>query len=288
MEYLIHLAIVISIYSILGLSLNLIVGYTGLLSMTQAAFYGIGAYATAIAMTSYGMNFFLAVVIGILLSALSALAIGYVLSRFDGDYFTLGSFGFNVIITAILVNWRGFTGGATGIPAIARPSLFGFTFSGNLSFLVLVLVSAVIIYFICQFIVRSSFGRVLKAIREDEKAIQVFGYNTKYYKLAIFAIGAMMASVAGAFYASYLSYISPAQFDINESAFILSIVVFGGLANNKGAIWGAAFLILLPEALQFVGFPSGIAEQLRQVVYGLALVFLMLYRPQGLVGEYKI
>ena len=256
--------------------------------MTQAAFYAIGAYATAIAMTSYDINFFLAILIGIIISGLCALIIGYVLSRFDGDYFTLGSLGFNIIITAILVNWRGFTGGATGIPAIPRPSLFGFDLSTNLTFFILALLAVVVIYFICKFIVRSSFGRVLKAIREDEKAIQVFGYNTHYYKLAIFAIGAMMAAVAGALYASYLSYISPATFDLNESVFILSIVVLGGLANNKGAIWGAALLILLPEALQFVGFPSAVAEELRQVIYGLAIVLFMLYRPQGLVGEYKL
>jgi branched-chain amino acid transport system permease protein len=129
---------------------------------------------------------------------------------------------------------------------------------------------------------------VLKAIREDEQAIQVFGYHTSYYKLAIFVIGAAMASVAGGFFASYITFIDPSTFSLNESIFLLSIIILGGLANNRGAVLGAVFLILLPEILRFVGFPSDIAAQMRQVTYGLLLVILMLYRPQGLVGEYKL
>jgi branched-chain amino acid transport system permease protein len=129
---------------------------------------------------------------------------------------------------------------------------------------------------------------VLKAIREDERAIQVFGYKTYNYKLVIFIVGAMMASVAGALFASYITFVDPSSFSLNESIFILSIIILGGLANHKGAVWGAFFLILLPEALRFVGFPSDIAAQTRQLIYGLILVLLMLYRPQGLMGEYKL
>ncbi len=288
MEYLIHLAILVSIYSVLGISLNLIVGYTGLLSVTHAAFYGLGAYATAILMTSHGVNFFVSLVIGMIISGLAALLIGYVLSKFDGDYFALGSFGFNVILFSVFLNWQSLTRGPLGIPGIDRPTLFGYEFASNTSFLILAALIAVGVYFVAQRITRSSFGRVLKAIREDEKAIQVFGYNTHYYKLAIFTIGAMIAAIAGSLFASYITFIDPSSFTLNESIFILAIIILGGLANNKGAVWGAVFLILLPEALRFVGFPSDIAAQMRQVVYGLILIFLMLYRPQGLMGEYKL
>lgn len=288
MEYLIHLAILICIYGILGLSLNLIVGYTGLLSVTQAAFYGIGAYATAILLTTTGMNFFVSVVCGMIVTAVLSLAIGYVLSKFNDDYYALGSFGFNIIIYSIFLNWQSLTRGPLGIPGIGRPNLFGFTFSSNLSFLILALVFGLIIYFACRFITNSSFGRVLKAIREDEQAIQIFGYNTLWYKLAIFVIGAVFASIAGALFATYITFIDPSTFTLNESIFILAIIILGGLANNKGAVLGAVCLILLPEILRFVGFPSDIAAQMRQVVYGLILILLMLYRPQGLVGEYKL
>ncbi len=288
MEYLIHIAILICIYGILGLSLNLVVGYTGLLSVTQAAFYGIGAYVTAILLTTVGMNFFLAVGIGMVITAVLSLAIGYVLSKFKDDYYALGSFGFNIIIYSIFLNWQSLTRGPLGIPGISRPSLFGFTFSDNLSFLILSLVIGLVIFGVCTYITRSSFGRVLKAIREDEQAIQIFGYNTLWYKLAIFVIAAVLASVAGALFASYITFIDPSTFTLTESIFILAIIILGGLSNNKGAVLGAVCLILLPEILRFVGFPSDIAAQMRQVVYGLILILLMLYRPQGLVGEYRL
>ncbi len=288
MDYLIHIFILISIYSILAVSLNLTVGFTGLLSITQAAFYGIGAYATAILLTTYGMNFFLSIVVGMIICAVVSFVIGYVLSRFDGDFFALGSFGFNIIVFSIFLNWQSLTRGPLGIPGISKPELFGIDFGNNLWFLALIVVFAVAIYFIAQFIVNSSFGRVLKAIREDEKAIQVFGYNTLFFKLTVFVIGAMMASVAGSFFASYITYVDPSSFALSESIFILAIIILGGLANNKGAVLGAICLIILPEVLRFVGFPTEIAAQMRQVVYGACLVLLMMYRPQGLFGEYKL
>jgi branched-chain amino acid transport system permease protein len=288
MEYLIHIAILISIYSILGLSLNLVVGYTGLLSVTQAAFYGIGAYTSAILLTATGMSFFLALILGMILSGVVSLLIGFVLSKFKDDYFALGSFGFNIIVYSIFLNWQTLTRGPLGIPGIPRPSLFGFNLSDNFSFLILAVVFTGIVYAICSYITNSSFGRVLKAIREDEKAISVFGYKTKWYKLTIFVIGAMMASVAGSLFASYITFIDPSTFILSESIFILSIIILGGLASNKGAMLGAASLILIPEILRFVGFPSDIAGQMRQVTYGVILIILMLYRPQGLVGEYRL
>ncbi|MDQ5949267.1 MAG: branched-chain amino acid transport system permease protein [Patescibacteria group bacterium] len=288
MDYLIHIAILIGIYSILALSLNLIVGYTGLLSITQAAFYGIGAYATAILLTSFGMNFFLSIIVGMIITGVVSLAIGYVLSKFDGDYFALGSFGFNIIVYSIFLNWQSLTRGPLGIPGISKPSLFGLDFGENIIFLILVIIFALAVYFTSRFITNSSFGRVLKAIREDEKAIEVFGYNTLFFKLTIFAIGAMIASIAGALFASYITYVDPTSFALSESIFILAIIILGGLANNKGVVLGVVCLVILPEALRFVGFPSDIAAQMRQVTYGLILILLMLYRPQGLLGEYKL
>jgi branched-chain amino acid transport system permease protein len=292
MEYLIHLAILISIWSILAISLNLIVGYTGLISITHAAFFGMGAYATAILDTVYDINFFLSLFIGIIITAVISLVFGLILSRFKGDYYAIASFGFNIIVFSIFLNWQELTRGPLGIPGIGRPVIdvgfFDFVFKSNFNFLILVAVAAIIIYLIAQFIANSSFGRVLKAIREDEKTIQVFGYKTGFYKLLIFIISASMASVAGSFFASYITFIDPSTFALSESIFIMAIIILGGLANNKGAFLGTVFLILLPEVLRFVGFPTDVAAQMRQVVYGLLLVWLMMYRPQGLVGEYKL
>lgn len=288
MEYLIHLAILVSIYAILALSLNLVVGYTGILSVTHAAFFGLGAYATAILATRYDVNFFFSVLAGIALSAVLSFFIGGVLSRFRGDFVALGSVGFNMIVWSVMLNWQELTRGPLGIPGIGRPELFGYSFSGNFSFLILCLVVSCGLWFVCSFIERSSFGRALKAIREDEEALQVFGYRALHYKLAIFVIGAGMAAVAGSLFASYITFIDPSSFTLNESIFLLSVIILGGLASNRGAVIGAVVLILLPELLRFVGFPSDIAAQTRVLVYGVMLILLMLYRPQGLVGEYKL
>ncbi|HDH10839.1 MAG TPA: branched-chain amino acid ABC transporter permease [Nitrospirae bacterium] len=288
MDYLIHLAILIAIYSILGLSLNLIVGYTGLFSIAHAAFYGIGAYSTALLLTRFEVNFFLSMLIGIMITLIISLLAGIVLSRFSEDYYAIVSIGFAVIGFAVFLNWVWLTNGPVGIPGIDKPAVSNFVFSSNLSFLGLTLFFLGIIFLICRFIVNSSFGRVLKAIREDEKAIEVFGYNTTYYKLIIFVIGALMTSIAGSLFGSYLSFVGPSMFMLRESIFILVIIILGGLGNLYGSILGALFLILLPEALRFVGLPGNIAAQMRQVIYGVKLILLMLYRPQGFIGEYKL
>lgn len=292
MEYLIHLAILVSIYAILALSLNLVVGYAGILSVTHAAFFGLGAYATAILGTRYGVNFFVAMLIGIFVTAVVGLLIGRVLSKFRGDFVALGSVGFNVIVWSVMLNWQELTRGPLGIPGIGRPEFkignMGYSFSDNFSFLILTLVFLIVVYGIARFIERSSFGRALKAVREDEEALSVFGYQTLHFKLAVFVIGAGLASVAGSLFASYITFIDPSTFTINESIFLLSAIILGGLASNRGAVIGAVVLILLPEFLRFVGFPADIAAQTRQAVYGIMLIMLMLYRPQGLVGEYKL
>jgi len=234
------------------------------------------------------MNFFWSLLLGMLVTGACSLLIGFVLSKFREDYYALGSFGFNIIVYSIFLNWQSLTRGPLGIPGISRPSLFGFTFSENIWFLILSAVILGLIFLVCQYITNSSFGRVLKAIREDEEAIAVFGYRTLWYKLAIFVIGAMIASVAGSLFASYITFIDPSSFALMESIFILAIIILGGLANNRGSIIGAVCLILLPEILRFVGFPDDVAAQMRQVTYGVILILLMLYRPQGLVGEYKL
>lgn len=287
MDYLINISILFSIYAILGLSLNLLVGYGGLLSISHAAFYGIGAYTTAILLTKTNFGFLSSVILGALLAGIISLLIGLVLSKFKGDYYALVSLGFNIIIFSIFLNWQSLTKGPFGIAGIPKPELLGIDFSDHFSFLILVLIFLALIYFISSFIVNSSFGRVLKAIREDEVAISVFGYNTFYFKLIIFIIAAMIASIAGSLYAVYISFIDPSSFQVTESVFILAIIILGGLANLRGSILGALFLILLPELLRFIGFPLEIAAQMRQVIYGLILVLLMIYKPQGLIGEYK-
>lgn len=286
--YITHLAILFLVYAILGVSLNLVVGYTGLLSVTHAAFYGVGAYATAILSTGTGANFFITLLLGVVLSMALALAVGAVFSKFRGDYYALGTLGFNVIFWSVLLNWEELTRGPLGIPGIARPEIFGVSFSSNFSFLILAVILFALLYALAYFISRSSFGRALKAIREDEEALRVFGYRVRSFKLGIFTISAGMAAIAGSLYASYITFVDPGTFTIVESVFVLAIVILGGLGSLRGSVFGALLLILLPELLRFAGFPNEIAAQMRQAIYGLILILLMLYRPQGLFGEYRL
>ena len=287
MEYFIHIAIIFSIFGIVALSLNLIIGETGLFSVCQAAFFGIGAYTTAILNKNYNWNFFLTLLIGIFISGIISLFIGFVLSKFKGDYFYIGSFGFNIIVYSLFLNWNSLTNGPLGISSIDRPKIFNFEFSENIYFFLLGFLFLIGVYFICRFIKKSSFGRVLNVIREDEKVASVFGYKIKNFKLFIFIVSAILASIAGSFYASYISFIDPSSFSLSESIFIFSAIILGGLASNKGVLVGTLFLILLPEILRFVGFPDIVAAQMRQIIYGLALILFMIYKPTGLFGKYR-
>jgi len=193
-----------------------------------------------------------------------------------------------VIVFAIFMNWQDLTRGPLGIPGIDRPVLFGFEFSSNISFLILAILFVGLVYGACSFITESSFGRVIKAIRDDEKALQVFGYKTTSYKLMVFTISAGLAAIAGALFASYITFIDPSSFALFESVFILAVIIVGGLADHRGVILGAVIMILLPELLRFVGMPPEIAAQMRQVIYGLLLIVLMMYRPQGFLGKYRL
>jgi branched-chain amino acid transport system permease protein len=287
MDYIIHLLIIVSIYSSLSISLNLLVGFTGILSVTHAAFYGIGAYATAILMKTLGYSFLASVGLGMLITLCFALFVGFVLSRVKGDYYALGSFGFNVIVYSILLNWETLTKGPLGIFGIPRPEIAGFTFTSNISFLGLTIIICLLIVALSFYITRSSFGRVLRAIRDDEEVLLPFGLASSRYKLTIFSIAALMASLCGSLYATYISFIDPSSFTLNESIFILTIIILGGLASIRGSIIGAVVLVLLPEVLRFIGLPNEIAAQMRVVIYGIALVYLMYARPSGIYGKYS-
>ena len=288
MDYLLHIGTIFLIFAIMGLSLNLVVGYTGLPSIAHAAFAGIGAYTSAVLLRNTDVNFFLILLVSIAVTMVAAFLIGLVLSKFNDDYYVLASVGFSYIIYNVLLNWQEVTRGPLGIPGISKPEIFGFTFKSGEPFFFLALLSVVVIYFLCRFIVNSSFGRVLKTIREDEKAIQVFGYRVVLYKLAVFVIAAGMAAVAGALDGSYISFIDPSIFNTMQSVDMLVIVIIGGLASLRGSLLGTLIFVLLPELLRFVGLPDGIAGQMRQVLYGLALMLLMLYRPQGILGKFRL
>ncbi len=287
MAFLVNIFILFAINAIIAVSLNLVMGYTGMLSVAQAAFFGIGAYAVAL-LGAAGWNFFPALLVGIAVAALLACVSGFIFARLSGDYYVLGTVALNYIVYSIFLSWEGLTNGALGVAGIARPELFGFDFSNSNRYLILCIVFLALVFWASSAIARSSFGRTLKAIREDEGAIQVFGYRTLFYKVIVFAAAAIAAAIAGSLYAPYLGYTDPTNFVVLNSIFFFAMVVIGGLANLKGSLFGVALLIFLPEFFRFLGFPSDIAAQIREVLYGLALVLFMIYRPQGIFGEYTL
>ncbi len=286
MEYLLHILILIGIYSIVTMSLNVMTGYTGLLSVAHAGFYGIGAYTTALLTLKAGLSFWLAIPAGIAVSAVIGYLIALPALKTHDDYFVITTFAFQVIIFSVMNNWVSFTGGPLGLPGIPRPFFFGLPISSHAAFFCLVLVAAALVFFALRLLVDSPFGRVLKAIREDEIFAQSLGKDIMGHKVAVFVISAAIASIGGSLYAVYISYIDPTSFTVMESIFMISIVIIGGAGSLKGSIIGSAVLISLPEALRFVGMPNSIAANMRQIFYGLLLVLFMMFRPQGLLGEY--
>ncbi len=293
---------VFAIWAILAVSLNLVVGFAGLLSVGHIGFFGIGAYAMAIltsdasyeqlrteAIPTFAWPFFAALPVSIALAGLVAIAVGVVFNRFRDDIFVLVSFGFAIIAFNVFLNWRSLTRGAFGIHEIARPEIGGWVLDGELEFLALALAFLALVILVSWFLVTSSFGRVLTAIREDEQAAEVFGYQVTHYKFAIWVISAMMAGLAGGLFASWTSFIDPNSFILLESVLLISMVILGGLATIWGSLLGAMVFVLLEEGMRFLPFlPTEYIGQIRQIVLGILLVLLMLFRPQGLVGRYKL
>ena len=296
------LATVFTIWAILAVSLNLVVGFTGLLSVAHVGFFGIGAYTVAIltstsnydllrteAVTTFGWPFFAALPVSMVLAGLVAFVVGMVFNRFRDDIFVLVSFGFAIIAFNVFLNLRGVTRGAFGIHEIARPQIGGFVFDGQIEFLALALVMLALVMLAAWLLVTSSFGRVLTAIREDEQAIEVFGYRTTHYKQAVWVISAMMAGLAGGLFASWATFIDPNSFVLLESVLLVAIVILGGPATIWGSLLGAMVFVLLEEGMRFLPFvPPEYAGQARQIVLGGLLVWLMLFRPQGLMGKYQL
>jgi len=286
MTYLLHIFILIGIYVIVAQSLNLISGYTGLLSIAHAGFYGIGAYVAALMVLHFHTNFLLNMACAAVLAGLLGFVVAIPSLRLHGDYFVIATFAFQIIAFSIMNNWVSVTAGPLGLPGIPRPEILGFTFTTHVHFLALVGFFAVLTFLFLNRLVRSPYGRVLRAIREDEVFSQSLGKNVTHFKVSVFIIGAAIASIGGALYAHYITFIDPTSFTINESIFILAIVIIGGSGNLIGSIVGATVLIMVPEFLRFVGMPSSVAANMRQILYGGLLVLFMMFMPEGFVGEY--
>ncbi|MEZ0536038.1 branched-chain amino acid ABC transporter permease [Caldicellulosiruptoraceae bacterium PP1] len=253
----------------LAVSLNLINGITGQFSLGHAGFMAIGAYTTGVLTTNFTLPFYITMIIGGILAMLFGFIIGLPVLRLKGDYLAIATLGFGEIIRIIIQNIE-YLGGASGINDI--PQGLDWT-----SFYVITLITIIIIVNI----IKSSYGRALIAIREDEVAAEAMGINTTFYKVLAFMIGAFFAGIAGSVYSGYFGYIQPDIFNFFKSIDILVIVVLGGLGSISGSIISAIVLTLISAYLQ--EFP-----QVRMVLYSVILILIMLFRPQGLLGTKEI
>jgi branched-chain amino acid transport system permease protein len=288
MAYFLHILILINIYIIIAISLNLIAGYTGILSIAHAAFYGVGAYVAALLAVNYGTPFLLNLIAAMIMAGAVAAVVAFPSLRIHDDYLVIATFGFQMILFSIFNNWVSLTRGPLGIPGIPQPKIFGIAVTSHVGFLILTGLLALLVYLFARRLVDSPFGRVLKAIREDEIFAQALGKNVIRYKILVFVIGGALAAIAGTLYAHYVTFIDPTSFTILESIFMISIVIVGGAGSLTGSIIGAAVLIVIPEMLRFLGMPNAIAANMRQIIYGALLVVMMMFRPKGLVGEYEL
>lgn len=285
MEYILHILIMILLYVMLTQSLTLTAGYSGLISLAHAGFYGIGAYASAILSVNYGFPFLATLPLAMLISGLIAVIVSVIALRTVDDYFIIITLGIQVVAFSVMNNWMGLTNGPLGIPGIPAVSIFGFVFNSKISFLILTVILTALVFYILRNITKSPFGRILIALSEDEIFTKSLGKKVYQAKVAGFTLGAMFAAIPGALYAHYISYIDPTSFTVNESIFILSIVIIGGMKNLWGSAIAAAVLVILPQALTFIGMPGSIAANMRQIIYGLALVFMMFKYSKGFVSK---
>jgi branched-chain amino acid transport system permease protein len=284
MEYLLHLTIFICIYTALAQSLSIAAGRTGLVSLAHAGFYGIGAYTTALLSVNFGLSFWVNLPLAMVICAAVALLVSLIALRTVEDYFIICTLGIQVVIFSLMNNWMDVTRGPLGVPGIPSIELFGLALDGKIPFLILAASLMGLVWWLLKNLGDSGFGKILIAISEDEIYPQSIGKNVNEAKTIAFTLSATFAAIPGALYAHYITYIDPTSFTLNESIFILSIVIIGGMGSLRGSFFASAFMILLPEALRFVGMPDSIAANMRQIIYGLCLVILMMTGKNGL-GE---
>jgi branched-chain amino acid transport system permease protein len=278
--YILHLSILAGIYIILTLSLNLIIGYAGQVSLGHAAFYGLGAYASALVSLNWHFPFPAAALTAMLVAGLCGLALGLPTLRLKEDYLAIVTLGFGVIVDLVFLNLD-ITGGPDGLPGIPRPNFLGVSFQNPWHYLILVIVCLILVLAVTYRLVDSYHGRALRAIRDHEVTAQVMGINTPAYKIVIFTLAAALAGLAGSLYAHYITFIDPESFGLHTSILILAMVVLGGMGSIPGSALGAVILTILPELLrQTHGY--------QDLIYGGLLVVLLIWRPQGILGRGKL
>jgi branched-chain amino acid transport system permease protein len=283
--YLQNIAVLFCINGILALTLNFIMGYAGIFSLAHAIFFGVGAYVTAYIALNASDSLLLCMGASAAVSAILSMALALPALRVRGEYFVAASLGLQVIGVTIFSEWKSATGGLGGMIGIPRPTLLGYTFNDDLAFLALAVVLLLMMIGITALLVRGSFGRSLMAIRDSESAAQTYGKHVNAIKTLSVAVSSGLAGIGGCLYAFYMSFINVESFTLEMSILLMAMVIIGGTGTLFGPIVGAALLMSLPAALTYLPFlPPAELGTIQQIIYGLAMMLLMMFRPGGLVG----
>lgn len=277
----------ILIYSIVGLGLMLLVGFTGQISLGHAAFLAVGAYTEAL-LQARGVPFFVSLPVAALLSGALGWVLGLPALRLKGIYLAIATLAFNIIIEEVLARWEGLTGGNSGLH-LKPIELFGVSLADDTSFYYLCLALTVLSILALMNLLRSPTGRAFVAIRDSEISASCMGVNLATYKTMSFALSAAFTGIAGALYAHKVSFISPEQFTLLQSIELITIVILGGVGFIHGAVLGATFVIVLPQMISIAKdyLPYNIAGSgLQAVVFGLVLILFIIFEPLGLYGRW--
>lgn len=287
MDYLLHILTLIAIYGIVATSLNLLSGYTGLISVAHAAFFGMGAYVAGLLTLHFSVGLPVEILTVAAASTFVALAVAVPSIKFHDDYFILATFALQVIVFSLMNNLVQVTGGPMGLPGIPASTILRVDLSSPWANFILTAVILGFSLLLSRNIANAPFGRVLRAIREDEVLAQSLGKNVVCHKLQVFALAGILAGIAGALYAHFVTFVDPSSFTVDESIFFLSMVILGGSGSPIGPVVGAALLVGLPEAFRFLDMPPNVAANIRQMLFGAAMIACMAFRPQGLIGEFR-
>jgi branched-chain amino acid transport system permease protein len=281
--YYIHLLTLALIWVVLAQGQNLMQGFVGYVSISQAGFMGIGAYASTLLTVNFGFSVWMTLFLAPLFTGFAALLAGYPSLRVKGHYFSIVTLAYNMVIFIVLMSFSALTGGESGIPNVPRPSelnLFGHVFSfegrSNLNYYALALFFAVVATGVCAMVLHSRVGRVMLAIRQNEDLAEAMGVITSRYKLFAFVLSSMLAGLAGTLYAHYIGFLNPEPFGVDQSLNVILAVILGGSGTLMGPIVGAVSVTFLPEILRF-------ADSFRLITYGLILVVATIFLPKGLV-----
>ncbi|MHC1790194.1 branched-chain amino acid ABC transporter permease [Solidesulfovibrio sp.] len=276
-EYYLSICILGSLNAVIAVGLNLLMGYAGQVSLGHAAFYGLGAYATAICTTRFGLPIPVGMAAGISLASLVAWIVAAPTLKLKGHYLAMATLGFGIIVSIVFNEAVDLTGGPSGYVGIPRLALLGYAFESDHSYYALMAVVLTLVVLIALNLMKSRTGRALRALHVSEKAASSLGVDIAAHKRFVFVLSAALAGLAGVLYAHYLSFIAPASFGFSFSVQLVVMVVLGGMASVWGSVAGAFFLTALPEALREF-------EDIDILVYGAILVLTIMFLPDGLAG----